>query len=83
MGKVISLVKKLRVMSNHHLVERFKQISRAQAIREYLAAKEDVALTMEVRLAMEEIISRMSSGNQVRIIPTTTEEEDEINDQEG
>ena len=80
MGKVISLIKKLREMNNHHLVERFKQISRAQAVREYLAAKEDVALTMEVKLAMEEVISRMSSGNQVRIIPVTTEEEDEIDD---
>jgi hypothetical protein len=78
MGKVISLIKKLREMSNHHLLARFKQIARAQAVREYLAAKEDTMLTMEVNLASEEIISRMSNGNQVRIVPDTTEEEVEI-----
>ena len=83
MGKVISIIKNLREMGNHHLLERFKKIARAQAVREYLAAREDVVLNLEVNLVSEEIIDRMSKGNQVRIIPNTTEEEDIQDDQKG
>lgn len=77
MGRVLQIVKELRAMGHTELVSRFRQIARAQAIREYLAAKEDKKLTIEVNLAAEEIVNRMSRANAVHIIP------DYEDDQEG
>ena len=67
MGKVIEMVRKLRRMGHAELINRFKHIARAQAVREYLAAKEDKDLSLEVNLASEEVISRMSKANAVHI----------------
>lgn len=60
MGKVITILAKVRAMNSNELFERFNHITRAQAIREYLAAKEDIDLRLEVRLAGEEIVKRMA-----------------------
>ena len=77
MGKFIEMLAGLRGMSHMELLARYKHIVRAQAIREYLAAKADKMLDLEVNLASEEIVSRMSRSSAVSIIP------DDTNDQEG
>lgn len=60
MGKVIIMVKNIRAMSDDDLFSRFKHIVRAQAVLEYLGKKVEVALSLEVRLAGEEIKKRMA-----------------------
>lgn len=69
------MIKKLREAGHTELTLRFKRLIRAQAIREYLAAKEDRTLSLEVNLAEEEIINRMSRANKVMIIPDDVGEE--------
>lgn len=76
MGRVLQIVRELREMGHTELVNRFRQITRAQAVREYLAAKEDKNLTIEVNLTTEEIVNRMSRANAVRIIPELLHDED-------
>ena len=61
MGKVTDLLAKIREEENIPLMNRFKQILIAQAIREYIAAKPDPDLNIEVRLTEEEIINRILS----------------------
>lgn len=63
MGRLIDLITKIRALDNTQLLERFKHIVQAQSVRDYLATKEDHALTVEVRLTGEEIINRMSIKN--------------------
>lgn len=63
-------------MGHTELVNRFKQVVCAQAVREYLAAKEDTLLTMEVKLAAEEIVARMSRVNAIPVIPEIVEEDE-------
>lgn len=63
MGKVTKMVGKIREMNNSDLLDRFKHVVRAQAVREYIAAKEDLALTLEVNLESEEIYKRMVANN--------------------
>jgi hypothetical protein len=60
MGKVIELLDKIKEMKHAELLNRYKQIVRAQAVREYLGTKEDIDLTIEVNLSGEEIVRRMS-----------------------
>lgn len=62
MGKVIKITEKVREMTALELLNRFKHIVRAQAVREYLGTKEDLDLTVEVNLTGEEILHRMSAG---------------------
>jgi hypothetical protein len=61
MGKVTLQLAKIRETSNFELMKRFKHIVGAQAIREYIAAKPDLTLKMEVRLMTEEIDRRMDA----------------------
>ena len=63
MGKVVKMLEKIQGASHVELLNRFKHIVRAQAVREYLAAKEDLDLKLEVNLTEEEIIKRMSVGH--------------------
>jgi len=58
LGKVTKLLKKMREKDTRTLMKRFKHILRAQAIREYMAAKPDEDLNMEVRLTEEELLRR-------------------------
>jgi len=68
MGKVIEILRKIRDMKHVQLIERFKHVVRAQAIREYIGVREDLNLTLEVNLIGEEIIHRMSMGRSYVII---------------
>ena len=59
MGRVIAILHKIRDMSDEDLLNRFEHILIAKGIRDYLAEKEDKDLSLEVRLAKEEILKRM------------------------
>lgn len=61
MGKVTDLIAKIRAEENMPLINRFKQILIAQALRNYLASKPDSDLDIEVRLTEEEIMNRILS----------------------
>lgn len=60
-GKVLLKLAELRAMSNFALLKRFKHVAGARAIREYIAAKPDLKLNIEVRLAEEELDRRMDA----------------------
>lgn len=66
-GAVCQLANKIKDMSNRELFDRFNHITRAQAIREYLATKEDLILKIEVNLAGQEIYERMSITHNIAI----------------
>jgi hypothetical protein len=76
MGKVTKMLEKIRGMSHSELFARFKHIARAQAVREYLATKEDPDLTIEVNLTGEEIVNRMHSGHSYNEITTNDKKSD-------
>lgn len=61
MGKLIKVLHKIREMDDTDLLNRFQHIVRAQAVKEYLGTQEDKALSLEVRLAAEEISKRMAA----------------------
>lgn len=61
MGKVTDMVNKLRAMGHTELLDRFRHVASALAIRDYIAAKSDLLLSMEVKLSAEEIIHRMAT----------------------
>lgn len=60
MGKLVDMLHKIRELNDVDLFNRFKHIVRAQAVREYLASKEDKNLSLEVKLSGEEILKRMA-----------------------
>ena len=60
MGKVTDILHRIQAMDDLDLFERFNHITRAQAIREYTLMCNDKMLDVEVRLAGEEVIKRMS-----------------------
>jgi len=62
MGKLVKMLEKIRSMTNMELHERYVHIVKAQALKEYLGAKEDMQLTLEVRLSGEEIMRRMAQS---------------------
>lgn len=59
MGKVIKKLSEIRATPTHDLMVRFKHIVGAKAIREYLAAKVEPDLSIEVRLTEEELLRRI------------------------
>lgn len=71
MGKVTDMLVKIRAMTAQQLFDRHMHIVRAQAVREYIASKEDKDLTLEVRLTGEEIVRRMASSRG-SFLPVTT-----------
>lgn len=68
MGTIIELVHKVRNMDDSSLLERFNHLTRAQAIREYLAMGPEKKLDIEINLAREEILKRMAD-RESRIAP--------------
>lgn len=68
MGKITKLIEKIREMTTQQLFDRHKHIVRAQAVREYIGAKEDMDLTIEVNLTGEEIVRRMASAKPFTVI---------------
>jgi len=62
MGKVTQKISEIRARTNLELVERFVHIVGARAIREYIAARPDKILNIEVRLTEEEFVRRLSKG---------------------
>jgi hypothetical protein len=79
MGRVTDILRKLRDMSHMDLFNRFKQIARAQAVHEYIGDKEDIDLNIEVNLAGEELLKRMSSQSKTHqvVFPVIEEDEEE------
>lgn len=65
MGKVTELIEKIKDMNDIKLFNRFKHLVRAQAVREYLATKEDLNLKIEVDLIGDEIKFRMAERNKI------------------
>lgn len=62
MGAVTKVLHLLQKMSDIDLLNRYTHIIMAQAVREYLGSKEDRNLTIEIRLAHDEIVKRMFKG---------------------
>ena len=60
MGRVLKKLEELRDRTNIDLLERYSKLVGARGIREYLGHKIDPILTVEINLAEEEIIRRMS-----------------------
>lgn len=60
MGKVRTLILKLKAMNASELVERYRHIVGAQAIRTYMGSKPDPCLDIEVRITEEEVQHRIS-----------------------
>lgn len=62
MGRVITLLKKIRQLNDKDLLDRFVHIVRAQAVREYAAMPREEDLLLEIRLINEEILKRTWKG---------------------
>ena len=60
MGTIIELSHKIKNMDDDSLLERFNHLTRAQAIKEYLATEPEKKLDVEIYLAREEILKRMA-----------------------
>lgn len=60
MGKVLKKLAKIKQTSTFDLMQRFKHIVGAKALREYLASKTDVNLNIEIRLTEEELLRRIT-----------------------
>jgi hypothetical protein len=61
MGKVLKMLNKIRNMNDIDLLDRFEHLVGAKAVRDYLAMKEDIDLTLEIRLSKEELNKRIPS----------------------
>ena len=57
---VTKIIKKIRSLSSTALLKRYKQVYRAQSIRDYLSTKPEKHLNVELNLIEEEIEKRMS-----------------------
>jgi hypothetical protein len=77
MGKITDLITKIRERDNASLMDRFKQVLTAQAIRAYISSKPNPDLDIEVRLTEEEIMNRiLSKSYAVTRTHVTIKEED-------
>ena len=67
-GKVGTILSKIKTQETRDLMARFKHIVGAQAIKAYIAAKPDRMLDIEVRLMQEELENRIRPKSPLIII---------------
>jgi hypothetical protein len=67
-GQITFLLGKVRDLKTYDLMQRFKKIVSAQAIRKYLVTKEDGLLNIEVRLSEEELLNRLKDNSTFKMV---------------